>query len=344
MGGRENEACSHLSTLVRILRMTYSEVMSKEEILTRAIEVLHTRTFSVPWDEISEIINRIAAAAKLDYWLPVAACQSLNGSALNAVPASAAILASQASITLVDDILDDDPKGIHIHVGPGATANIAMALQTLAYDALGSAEVPIAFRVQAIMALNEMLLKTTYGQAQDLREISSEQDYWNLVGYKSMPFYGFALQVGGIMAQGSESQTHDLYELGRIVGAIVQLLDDLYDAFEKPAKPDWDRKTNNILILYALNVDHDHKQEFLDSLDDKASLERLQRILVESGAVSYCAYQITLHNDRCRQLAENSGFPNLAPIQDLLADQIRPLEAILNAAGAELPSELTRLG
>lgn len=325
--------------------MAYSEEMSdKEEALISAVEFLRTRTSSIAWRDLGEIIDRIAGTAKLDYWLPVAACQSLTGSPSDAVPASAAILASQASIKLLDDILDNDPKGFHNQIGAGAAANTAMALQALAYHSLSGADIPFGFRTRAIQAMNEMFLSTAYGQSQDMGVLSGEEDYWSLIKFKSMPFYGFALQVGGIIAQGSENQTNDLCELGLVVGAIVQLLDDLYDAFEKPAKPDWNRKTNNILILYALTVDHDAKQEFQELVSDKRNLERLQKLLLESGAVSYCAYQIAIRHDRCRQITSRADIPNPAPIHELLADQLRPLEAILNAAGAEIPSEISGFG
>ena len=41
-------------------------------------------------------------------------------------------LCLQLSIMLVDDILDDDPRGFQIDKGPGWAANLALALQSAA--------------------------------------------------------------------------------------------------------------------------------------------------------------------------------------------------------------------
>ena len=56
-----------------------------------------------------------------------------------ALPAVAAIACLQISIILVDDILDDDPRGAYHRLGAGRAANLGLAFQAAALKLLAAA-------------------------------------------------------------------------------------------------------------------------------------------------------------------------------------------------------------
>lgn len=307
--------------------------MIDRELLPEILTFLRGRYEDLQWPDLEAVIDLFIDTETIDWWLPIAACQALNSRPAEAIPASAAVLASQAAIILVDDILDEDPKGVHQQIGAGQAANLAMALETLAFDCLGKAPISSDHRLKALIALSRMFAITSYGQGQDVGEISDETEYWTMVRNKSTPFYGLALQLGAFMAESAQEMAQGLYDLGVLVGEIVQLHDDLYDALETPARPDWRRKSNNLLILYGLTVDHAEKGEFLAKVDhapDPPTLERLQQILIKSGAVSYCAYHLTLRHSKCHQLTQDLELPQPEPVLHLVEAQVRPIQAILD--------------
>ena len=71
------------------------------------------------WHEIGSILRRSAATRPRDWELPVIACEALGQAREMAIPASAALACAQISVILVDDMLDDDPRGEYHRIGNG---------------------------------------------------------------------------------------------------------------------------------------------------------------------------------------------------------------------------------
>lgn len=66
----------------------------------------------IDWHEMESILRRAASMRPKDWNLPVTACRAFGKSAEQAIPASAALACTQINIILVEDMLDDDPRGI----------------------------------------------------------------------------------------------------------------------------------------------------------------------------------------------------------------------------------------
>ena len=188
-----------------------------------------------------------------------------------------------------------------------------------------------------------MGLATAYGQQMDVENRGVEEDYWRVVRAKSTPFYGCALEIGAILGGADPATTKELKETGLLLGEIVQLHDDLFDVFAVPAKPDWNRPENNLLLLYAISAEYAKKNEFLSMIeqirDDEANLREIQSILIRSGAVSYCVYNLL---ERHREAIERVTSLDLVDPQALIQpikDQTFPALKLLREVGAELPEE-----
>src|SRR5215211_7306449 len=148
--------------------------------------------------------------APRDWRLPVVACQAVGESAEKAVPASAALACAQISIILVDDMLDDDPRGEYHRIGSGRASNFALAFQAAGMDALLTSGASLSTRLEALDSLSRMIRITAHGQELDVQNPADEASYWRVVENKSAPFYGCALHLGALLAKAGENVTKNM--------------------------------------------------------------------------------------------------------------------------------------
>jgi geranylgeranyl pyrophosphate synthase len=298
------------------------------------------------WPEMIDLIERAAHQDCRSIWeYPVLACEAVGGRQEDSLPGAAAVFCTLASIHLVDDILDDDPLGDYHKLGVGYTANLALAFQAAAHRILQEAatEPAVQMALQGRLAL--MGLATAYGQALDAREISSEADYWKVVGAKTPPLLGGALYIGACLGGARLEVAEQLERLGDTLGRYIQVSDDLADALEAPAKADWARRNNNLPILYASTVDHPERQQFLELADrvaDPDCLYAAQHILMRSGALSYCVYRLTELAKEARGKLAVIPLADPEPLERLLAYQNRPIENLLERLRAAEPIAAVR--
>src|SRR5258705_3993203 len=165
------------------------------DIYQSTIDYLLTFPIFDAWTEMETILRRAASGQPRDWQLPVIACQALEESPEKSVPASAALACMQISIILVDDMLDEDPRGEYHRIGSGRAANFAVAFQAAGADALIRSQAGTQVKVEALNSLNQMMLKTAHGQEMDIQNPADEASYWRVVENKSAPFYGCALYL-----------------------------------------------------------------------------------------------------------------------------------------------------
>ena len=198
-------------------------------------------------------------------------------------------------------------------------------------------------RAAVVASLAGMALTTALGQHWDVQNLAGEDNYWKVVRTKSTPFYGAALHVGALLG-GAEADVADgLRDFGLLIGEVIQIQDDLLDAFQTPANPDWKQGRNNLLLLYALTAQHPAHTRFLELLsriDDPSALAEAQRILIRCGAVSYAAYQLIQRYRTAQQQLAALPLADPVPMQELLARQTHPLADLLKTIGADVPEEL----
>lgn len=297
------------------------------------------------WPEMAHLFPADEEAVRLDWQLPMIACQSVGASAELAVPAMAALACVQISIILVDDMLDEEPDGEHHRMGVGRAANLALALQSAATALIQGSKAAVENRAAASACLAQMALDTAVGQELDVRNLTGEENYWRVIRAKSTPFYGAGLQVGGVLGGAAPEVAQALYDIGVVLGEAVQIYDDLEDAFKVPANSDWAQGRNNLVILYGLTAQYPERGQFLElkqRVDELAALEEAQRILIRSGAVSYCVYQIIQRQRMARRQLAKLPLSDPTKIDSLLTNQLVPLINFLEACNVTVPEELLR--
>ena len=295
------------------------------------------------WPSMIQLLERAERKPRLDWRLPLLACQVLGRDTSSAIPGAAAIACIQISIILVDDMLDEDPRGEHLRSGVGPTANLALALQAAAFRVVAQATIEAPVRTAVIDSLATMCLATSLGQHLDVQNLDGEKNYWKVVRAKSTPFYATALHVGALLGGAAPPVTEGLRDLGILIGEIIQIRDDLVDAFQTPANPDWRQGRTNLALLYARTASHADRARFAELLLQAAELHALrqaQQILIDCGAVSYCVYQLIRRQQEAKRLLDSLSPPNPDPLADLLARQTSPVVSLMETVGVEAPAEL----
>ena len=300
------------------------------------------------WKDLKWLVERPTRGGRATWDLSNDACVAVGGEPQAAWPAAASVFCLLYSIHLVDDLLDDDPDGMYHTIGIAGAANAALALQSVATMVLEDLGLAPEAEVAAHRRLGEICLGTAYGQMLDSLDLGGEEAYWRVVDLKTPPLFAYALFVGAVTGSGDIELATRVAGLGHTLGRMIQMSDDLNDAMEKPASPDWTRESTNLAILYASTADHPEKEAFerlkTRVTEDEEALAEAQEILVRSGAFSYCNYQL-IHT--YREARSQIDAMDLAVPQALITvfdHYVRPLKKLLESVGVEAPEELFEAG
>ena len=278
-----------------------------------------------------------AASRKPNHWmLPVRACEAVGGTQDQAIPAMLAVACAHVGILLVDDMLDADPRGAYHHLGMSAVSNLACAFQAAALSAIRQCSQDPASCLVALTSFNAMFLSTAWGQFLDACTHSpvDESAYWLATQTKSSPFFGAALQIGALAGGGTLTTAEGLQKLGGIYGEMIQIHDDMHDAMETPANPDWVQGRSPLPILFASLVSHPEQKRFLalvQNITEPAALQEAQDILIRCGAISYCADQLIQRHRTAKEILEGIALVEYASISALLDTVIAPVYKLLEA-------------
>lgn len=338
-----SRAHSLLHTLLHSLT-TNNEPIPKminvEEVEKELLSVSDLQTWSEAEGLLAEHTQNIPAA----WQLPAYSCYAVGEDEKVTIPAVAAMGCLQKSIIYVDDVLDNEPDALYRTMGAGRVANFAMGLQAVSVLLLNRCPVAVERRAAAQQTLARLALQTAAGQELDVQNIQDEAAYWRLVQRKSVPYYAEGFRLGAQLGGATRSQEKLLAELGGLFGEIIQIHDDLEDAFAVPAKPDWQRRQNNLLILYGVTAESPQRTRFLElvqSVADESCLHEAQQLLVQSGALSYAVYQAAVRERQAHDLLQRAELPRPAPpLVELFTRHRTPMIRFLEDAGVEAPESL----
>jgi geranylgeranyl pyrophosphate synthase len=297
------------------------------------------------WPEMLRLMERVIHRESLSVWdYPEVVCLAVGGDGTLALPAAAAIFCSLISIHLVDDMLDLDPHGDYRRLGEGRAANLGLAFQAVGHRLLDAPALPPATRAALQATLAQMTLGTAFGQGLDSHEVTGEEEYWRVVEAKTPPLFAAAFRLGALIGGAPAGLADGLARLGGILGRLVQVTDDLTDAVQVPAGADWQRRSNNLTILFAMTAEHPERERFLElsrRVADPEALAAAQKILISSGAVSFCAFKMLEFAKEANDLLAALPLPDPAPVSGLIQLHLAPLHRLLASVGVDEPAALS---
>jgi geranylgeranyl diphosphate synthase type I len=255
-----------------------------------------------------------------------------------AMPAVVAVEIAVAAADLIDEAADDDPSPIIEQYGVGQALNTAnlmlvMAQQVLLWEArAGNSQA-----LDALGALQEMLVEAAVGQHLDMayetmapQEVSPDMS-GEMTEKKAGALIGGSLKMGALMAGADGEVVGLLEQIGRHLGSIAQISNDLQDVLPRDAvvlddtgreievnsnpKTDLRRRKRTLPIVYALREEAAEPNAlqvaFSKPPDEHEDEDALRQVVVDAGGTRF-AYLVT-------ELYQN----NLAEALDAL-EAIRP--------------------
>ncbi len=306
------------------------------EFYNNAIEFLGQQVAPQNWRELSLACERASQKAPVAWDFPVKACQAMGAEPQRAMRAVAAIICVHMGLMLIDDLLDEDPRGEYLRIGAGRTANLAAALNALGTTILLEAT-ECRQKDRAAEALNKMIAQTAYGQDLDVQNARTEEGYWAVTRAKSSPYFGAAFYIGALFGDASLQVADQLKSFGELFGEIMQIHDDLNDCLDSPANADWLQGRSPLPILFAELVDHPDHQRFMElrgRVQEPEALQEAQTILVRSGAISYCVSELLTRQKTAYGLLKDIELKDARPLELLLEQAIAPVKHLFASVGA----------
>lgn len=295
---------------------------------------------------MQQLIERARVKEPHNWQLSFITCEAVGGKLEEAVPAAAAIACLQISILLIDDLLDEDPRGEYHKIGVAQTANLAASFQAVGLDAIASSKTRPQTKLRILQHLNQMLLTTAFGQYLDIHNPDNETDYWKLVQTKSTPFFQEAFYMGALLGQASDSVSTNMRQLGALYGEMIQIHDDINDVLAVPANPDWLMGRLPLPLLFTQVVDHPERERFLQlraEITNPAALKEAQSILIRCGAISYAVAHLIERHTQVQKLLQATPIVNGQKLSELFQTVIAPVNRLLVQAGVDVPMTKVKL-
>jgi hypothetical protein len=264
--------------------------------------------------------------------LTLEACRSLSCDPRRAFPAAAMIHAAFIAIALVDEVLDEEPRA---DLSAGGTANLASVAQALAFCFLPEIAPPA--RVAVATRIARMLVDTAWGQERDVSEITDAGDTWSIAAAKTAPLFEAAMFCGALAGGAPEQLATEIEEFGRFVGRIVQIQDDLTDALEPGSDSDWRPPISNVVLRFALHVDHPDRTHVRQLMTVAAhegdARDEIRRILGVCGAIEYGMSSVLFYASEARRYLERHPLERRF-LTEFLDRQTAPTSNLLAGVGA----------
>ncbi|NUU59123.1 polyprenyl synthetase family protein [Paenibacillus agri] len=225
---------------------------------------------------------------------------------------AAAIELMILSLDIIDDLQDKDNKAmLWNQLSPEIALNIALGLLTLSQQMLMTSDFAPDRLVAAVRLMNEQVLSAINGQTTDLlNDISSEEDYIQMVKQKSAGLLVTACLIGTLLATGEYNS--EVREYAEQLGIAAQIKNDIHDLVDWENKSDfWNRK-KTLPTLYLIHSLTEEQKWISDYFEERLSLEEvvhrreeIQRIIEQSGTILYTSVRMRTHYYNYLDLVES---------------------------------------
>ena len=160
------------------------------------------------------------------------------------------IAAASQIFVPIDNILDGEETAPALRAGPVRTALLCTATIGLIAELTAELASPAQARRQALATLGRALRDTAAGQDWDAVADGSEGAYWRAVAGKLEAGGAAAAALGALLAGAPADALPAVRALGRALGRIGQIQDDVLDVTAEPPAADWRRP-----VLAAFRAD-----------------------------------------------------------------------------------------
>lgn len=239
-----------------------------------------------------------------------------------------------AHLLLADYYRSKDLGIDDLHFGESIAYHASLVGCHTAIGMVAELEVDPELRLRALSALNKSLVVTGFGQANDVfNEVSGsevdERAVNSVMEWKTAHYTFLSpLQLGIILAGGSDEQIDSLKNFAVNAGVAFQITDDnlgiFGTEFESGKSPldDIREGKRTLLTIYALEHATDTDKNFLMQMLGNNALtqlefQRVKDILQNSGALAYARDKAAKHVNKAKKALEQNSFFNASQTQFL---------------------------
>ncbi len=304
----------------------------KKPLIDKEIEKVFPRKITKEWLEFAlgkasfaydaETISKSMAEPIWEYldrggkrWRPalcLLACEAVGGREEQALPFAPLIELVHEGTIMADDVQDDSKKRrgkpcTHLLYGIDIATNDSDALYFIGLIALyrNTRQLPAEKRNKIYDLYSEELLRVCTGQAMDIlwhkgkKADIAEQEYLQMVVYKTGVLARFAAKLGAILGNASGEQIEALGKFGESLGIGFQIQDDILELtggkFQKGkgrAGGDIHEGKRTLLVIKTLErADEKDRKRLIEILDSHPTDEKIigeaVEIIKKYGAIEY---------------------------------------------------------
>ncbi|PJF38884.1 MAG: hypothetical protein CUN55_15990, partial [Phototrophicales bacterium] len=224
--------------------------------------------YHLGWNSIDGTPQQSNPGKQIRPLLALLSCGASGGDPQSAWPMAAAIEMLHNFSLIHDDVMDISEKrrgreAVWKIWGTNQAINVGDGAYGLSFQLLADAEnAEPQTIVYAQRILSKACVDTVYGQMLDIsfedRDDVTSAEYIQMVGLKTGPLLGAALAGGALFAQRPYEEALALAEIGREVGVIFQMQDDILGIWGQTAKTgksandDLTAKKKSYPIIWAL--------------------------------------------------------------------------------------------
>ncbi|MDQ5885644.1 MAG: Polyprenyl synthetase family protein [Patescibacteria group bacterium] len=212
-----------------------------------------------------------------------------------------------------------------LHFGESIAIHASLVANHTAQSVLLDLDVSPELKIRALDALNQSLVVTGFGQANDVfnEVLGSEVDeraVMNVLEWKTAHYTFLSpLQLGMILAGASDEQIKSIKPFAMNAGLAFQISDDNLGVFgtefESGKSPLDDIREGKCTLLatYALEHGSDTDKNFLMQMLGKSGLtqlefERVKDILLSSGALRFAKDKATFHVHAAQKALDTNAY------------------------------------
>ena len=244
------------------------------------------------------------------------------------------IAAASQIFVPIDNILDGEETAPALRAGPVRTALLCTATIGLIAELTAELASPAQARRQALAILGRALRDTAAGQDWDAVADGSEGAYWRAVAGKLEAGGAAAAALGALLAGAPADALPAVRALGRALGRIGQIQDDVLDVTAEPPAADWRRPECNIVLLYGIAPGMPHREDMAQAIASAETAEARHSVrtrLNQAGAGAYLRHVAGHGLAEAQAALAAAAPPNPRPLADALAAFGADIAALIGA-------------
>jgi len=242
---------------------------------------------------------------RLRPYMVIKSCEILGGTAVQALPAAAAVEMIHNFTLVHDDIMDNDETRhgvptVHTKFGVPVGILAGDVLFSKAFETISSeSKMPKEVSLALVSKLAKACIDVCEGQILDImmaqsQKIPSENQYIRMIEKKTSALFETSCAMGAICANTKNKDVSNLSSFGRNLGVAFQIIDDLIGIVgdskitKKPVGNDLREGKKSLPILLAINkCSGDKKEKILDAFGNtsisKDEIESVVKIISSMG-------------------------------------------------------------